>query len=70
MMILWDLRCGGWFKRAFARSRTCEDPFNISDDSDGLDGLDDGIDLGLDDEPGFLLDYLQTRREVVKRRGI
>ena len=47
-----------------------QDSHDISDDSDGPDGRDEGIDLGLDDEPGSLLDFLQTRWEVVKRSGV
>ena len=38
--------------------------------TDGPNDRDEGIDLGLDNEPGSLLDFLQTRQEVVKRSGI
>ena len=43
--------CRERFKGTFARPGTCADSLNISDDSDGPDDPDDGIDLGLDDEP-------------------
>ena len=44
---------------------TCEEPFDVSDISEGQGGSADGIDLGLDEEPRSLLNYLWARRDVM-----
>ena len=56
--------CHRRFKGASARFGISEELLDISDDSDDPDG---GIDLGLEEEPGSLLDYLRVRRENVMR---
>ena len=49
---------------------TCEEPLDISDDSDDSDGSDGGIDLGLEEEPGSLLNYLWAARKCDVMRSL
>ena len=45
-------------------------PSDSSDDFNSFDGLDDWTDLGLDDEPESIFDFLHCRREAMNMRGI
>ena len=71
MVIMQDLQSHRERSRGvFASSETYEETIDISNDSNDPNDLDGRINLCLDDEPGSLPNYLQTRREDVRRRGV